>query len=91
MYCSDKDVLMTYKLIVKHWPKFEKLDLERHHPFFLTSLKNKKYKSNGVRFAKSFIKRNTLSNVTRNLTNGIEGLENETISNRSSRQFKLQD
>ena len=85
VYCGDKDVLMTYKLIVKHRPKFEKPKLERYHPFLFTSLKSKKYKFNGVWFAKSFMGRNILSNITRNLIDGIKGFENKTISNKSGR------
>ena len=85
VYCGDKDVLMTYKLIIKHWPKFDKPHLDRCHPFFLTSLKCQKYKPSGMWFAKSFMERNTLSNITRNLTDGIEGLENKAIINKSGR------
>ena len=89
IYCGDKDVLMIYKQIVKHWSKFEKPKLEKCHPFFLTSLKCKNYKSNGLWFAKLFMERNLYVNITKNLVDGIEGLENKTNSNKSSRTIGI--
>ena len=44
---------------------------------FVTSLLCKSYKPNSMWFAKLFMRRNTLLNITRNLIDEIEELENK--------------
>lgn len=82
MLCSVKDVILTYKSIVSHWPPFK--PSEEPHAFFLTP-KMPKFCKGPVWFTKQPIGRNTLAKITKRIFSGVPTACEKRITNKTGR------
>jgi hypothetical protein len=84
IFYSVKDVVLTYKQIIAHWPKFPTKEAERCHPFFL-SAKIRFKVSDPVWFSSVPVGRNHLASLTKKLCNSVASLKGKNITNKTGR------